>query len=786
MKKITGKIPDIIAIFLLTIIVIWNISAFLSLTNLPWLDPTGGQLPRTIVLKESIQKYADYYPLWNPFLNSGEPYTDASALGIDSLTGFLGVVMQTATGLNLSHPLTLIFAAIFMYFLAKYIFKDPVISFFVALTYSSTGYVINMLISGSMPQSHGYAITPLIILFILRAFREKNWVLNAVLAGIFLGIQMRVAIDMKVTLFLSLAVGAIFLVQLIRADIKKHILKITIIGILIIAIGAGLAAQKILVSQQTIAESSRAHLSFEESSLRKVPAKDFFQIAVQPISAGFNVRYTYDSLKLPNTRYGAFAMGIIATLLAAIGLIMQKKNRLVIAFGFVLLIAVLVVTASPFFYFLWKYIPPWSSFRYVERGFSIWALGICMLMGFGIQSVVETIKKKRPNIKPKLIMAVIGLMLILNLFVFNRAPEPGYFCPVQKILDSNQVINYIKEQPGTFRVHEWETRGIDWPTDPFVVNARLEHLYGYTGAWVPEYMNEYLNVAYQDPAKFWGVMNVKYISAMEPINVTGLRLIKTFDTYQREGNCPPQEVMRAFGPYLYENDAFVSRATIPSKTILIIGPEDAAKQVMYGIMLLPEFDPQSTALAIGAKTPIENNDIEFLKKFDAIILASPQAVSSQSGQILAQYAQNGGLLLPNILNGETTLNSTKLSELINPQIKGQIIADSDIKTINFQHKEIPISASTKYVVLSERYFFYDGWHARFNGKEMPIVRANGFVSLILLDGTAGTLKLSYERSSYNLGVIISMITGLGLAAYFAYELVLKHRIRFKKHKDSQE
>src|SRR3989338_3437933 len=161
---------DILLAFLLILVVSVHIGEFFSLEKLPFLDPTTGQSPRIFAFKESISKYGDYFPIWNPYINSGEPLTDAIFQGLDSPTGILVVLFPTLTGLNLSYFLAILFGAIFMFIFAKYVFNDSYVAFLVALTYSGAGYIMNMLVTSSLHQLHAYALNPLILLFTFKAF----------------------------------------------------------------------------------------------------------------------------------------------------------------------------------------------------------------------------------------------------------------------------------------------------------------------------------------------------------------------------------------------------------------------------------------------------------------------------------------------------------------------------------------------------------------------------------------------------------------------------------------
>ncbi len=769
-----------IAVIVLVVVAL-NIAPFFATDKLPFLDPTTAHTPRMLALKESIQKFGDFFPLWNPYLNAGEPMNDGVFMGVDSLTGIISLFTSVYTALNLSMALSVVLGALFMYLLARYIFKDSLIAALCAILYSTTGYVITSLITSTVSQLMGYALTPLVLLFVMRAFKEKQWHLNAVIAGILLGLQMRLSPDFKITLLLSLAMAAFFVMQLVRPDFKKVLAKTAIIGLILIIVGGGLAADKILGLKETIDSSSRASLSYQESTLRTVLLKDFFEIGIQPLSPGLKVRWSAtgdNKITVSNGRSGWFAMGIIATLLAAIGLYFNRKNRIVMFLLLTIVLSFLVITASPFFYLLWKFIPFWDSFRYLERAFSLWSLGVALAMGYGIQTVSAWVRSKKKTITHTQVVLGIAVLLALNILIFNRGPTPIYYCNVDTLLSENQVWSSLKDESGYFRVHEWETRGIDWPSDPYVVRNGLEHLYGYTGTWVPQYMGEYLVAAQQSPAKLWGIMNVKYVSATQPLNVSGLRLVKQFPAVTYNGECPPKEEARAYGPYLYENTEFLPRAQIVRHAVLVAGSDEAIRAATYQLMLSPNFNPARTAIIMASQAPVERNS-DALSFADAVILTSKEAIDANSLPALQQVKQQGGVIIPDIVAGEQTATNEAVANALGSNKSGTPVPDSSIVRKNFGHFEIALPQTQKgLLVLSERYFYYNGWKAWADGKAVPILRANGFVSAIPLQGGEKSITLKYEPAGVGAGRTIFFLTASLVLGYFGY---LGYRRYVHKH-----
>ena len=320
----------------------------------------------------------------------------------------------------------------------------------------------------------------------------------------------------------------------------------------------------------------------------------------------------------------------------------------------------------------------------------------------------------------------------------------------------------------SFRVHEWETRGIDWPADPYVVYAGLEHLYGYTSTWVPEYLGEYLVYAQRDPAKLWGIMNVKYVSSMQPLNVSGLKFAREFPPVRYKGECPPKEVARSYGPYLYENEKFLPRAQISRNTILVAGNDDAVRSAGYQLMLSPLFDPSSTTIIMAEKNPVQQYS-DIMDKLNTIILVSGDAIDTNSFSSLEQFKQKGGKIIPDVVAGENNINQLVLETSLNSTLKNSALPDSSIVRKSFDNIEIGIVAPSKgFLVLSERFFYFNNWKAKSEGKEIELLRANGFVTAIPLSGNERTITLIYESAGRKIGLIIFAIIFLSIMVYFSF------------------
>ena len=74
----------------------------------------------------------------------------------------------------------------------------------------------------------------------------------------------------------------------------------------------------------------------------------------------------------------------------------------------------------------------------------------------------------------------------------------------------------------------------------------------------------------------WGMLNVKYLTSAQELNISGFSFEKKFEEYE---DAWPDN---SDGPYLYTNDEFMPRAMFIPQAILILGDYNSKKQTMYG------------------------------------------------------------------------------------------------------------------------------------------------------------------------------------------------------------
>ena len=280
------------------------------------------------------------------------------------------------------------------------------------------------------------------------------------------------------------------------------------------------------------------------------------------------------------------------------------------------------------------------------------------------------------------------------------------------------------------------------------------------------------------------MLNTKYVYSKVPLNsseikidVSGLTFVRKFE----ECSICQEDInvdKGIAGPYLYMNDYYLPRAYLANFSILVAGNKDSVIQAMYWLMLNEHFNPSNTVI-IAKEGSIDQFDLETLKKFTVVFLTQ-DSISQNSIYLLKSYTDNGGILLPNIVNGSTNINQEEIENLLD-SFKGDYNNVNEVPYAYYSpNKQIlNISGKKGFIVISEKYFMFEGWKAKMNDKFEHISRADGINSAVYSDGSKEKLELYYRPKSFFMGLYITMATLFFIIIYFGYDFVkntvLKHR-----------
>ncbi len=511
-QKAKRHLPFVGALALLTVLY------FIQFFNykLPGRDMALAHVPLVETLRISYAQYGDLWPLWDPFSFGGDPFLMKNAYGFDSVPGFLLFLFNDSIlALKLSYVLLFFLAGISMYALVVSLGLERRYALIAALVFMLNAHVIKLLKWGWITSLGGYALLPLVILFGRKAIKEEHWATPSIITGIVFALMLRFGPDMKIGLWAGLMFGIFLLFNLIIGFSKKKLARYSLVALVVLTVFFGLSLQRIIPQLDILNLGARSQTTWEQASSRHLPASQFWNRLVEPI-------------RIPRIQGQGSGdhIGIIAFLLAIFGLWKVRKNKMVLFFGLLALLSVFLANNTFGLYFALWHLPLFKSMRYLDRSLFLFVMAGSVLAAYGAREFFSLEKVKK---KGGLIFSGLLALLLLNVWVFNfyhYSPSLQDWSDGKKVIEENNVLQFVSKQPGNFRIQTWETNGIDWGTNLWNAFLQLEHIYSYSSVWHPLYMNVYLGASANNPPKLWGLLNVKYVTSTQPLTIPGFRLNK--------------------------------------------------------------------------------------------------------------------------------------------------------------------------------------------------------------------------------------------------------------------
>jgi hypothetical protein len=307
--------------------------------------------------------------------------------------------------------------------------------------------------------------------------------------------------------------------------------------------------------------------------------------------------------------------------------------------------------------------------------------------------------------------------------------------------EENHAMRWLAAHAAGSRIHIWESPDRHWGADNITVPMGLEPITSYTASSHRDYLpgdfdepghRTFLSESYANPARFWGMLNVRYILSTVPRVEPGLSLAAQVDL------CPVEicQPMKSAGPYIYENEQWLPRGWIVPHAIALIGPSRLVFEAALDLMRMKDFDPARTVVlhfAPGAAIPPVDGRF-------AVGVDAPNAVpwgSADAKQLLSSLSRPGS----------HTFQPAMFMRPGNNRIELRAPADG-------------------WLVVSEKLALYPGWSASIHGVPAEIVRANGVISAISV-GAGNTVQFSYEPRYFRLGISLFavMLLAVGITEF---------------------
>ena len=599
-----------------------------------------------------------------------------------------------------------------MYLLVNHIAGSKKAGFVAAAIYMFNGFMHTFIISGHINILAGYALIPFIFMFAHKALKSREWLFYSLLAGIFFALQIFSG-SMIFFFYTALLVLFYLAFNLISRNFTGIFVKSVFTGVTTVIAALGLASIKLLPVLEFTKMSSRAvNVSYSEFLGHPISLGDIARVVITNIG--------YSELSA--------AVGIMGFILLVYGLFEYRRKMII--FSSAVIIFSLLFASGTFVADVMYKIPGFDKQRHIERALVLFVFAGSILAAYGFVLLSEKLKKYRIYLKyENLFFTAIVFFMLLELLFLQKVPLGA------KIVEPNdiQLLERMGNDTSAFRTLNLAQKEVIGAAGyNYYAQKGISEVKGGGGIWVNDYA-VFLSIAQQamNP-KVFGILNVKYIVSDKKMDAGNITLVDRFN------QCKECAVWNAFGPYLYRNELFLPRYYTVQNSILVIGDSSLVKQLIYNLML-QNLEPKNTVLIEGTK--INDYSMDFLKKFSIIFLVQGSIDQNSIGK-LREYASQGGIIIPDLLNGQNAVSSEQITAIFN-STNGDY---SEIKIEEYSNNKAALSLNGErgWLVASERFAHFPGWTASVNGKKADILKADNAISALYLDGEKGKLVFEYK------------------------------------------
>jgi hypothetical protein len=713
-------------------------------------DLANGHLPYFHFLGESL-KHGEL-PLWIPTIYSGFPFMGGGAGQWYPLNTLLFWLLPTFTALNLTLLLTLVIAAVGMFFYAREIGADLPGSLIAALSFAFSGFMISHLKHVTMVQSVCWA--PLGIAIIERSIARISASGTRDGARMLLWLAPVFALQSlsgftQTVYYSGLLYGLYFLFRLfnrqralavagpkraaparfsalIMASLKNPLI-LWFIGVM--ALGSAMSAVQLLPTFDLVRQSGRTGgVTYEYATHFGYDPRDA-SMFVYPLANGDIGNGTYTAKGIFWEDYGY--VGVFTLLLAILGIVRAWKTWHVrFLLGTAVLAFLLVLGKHSFVYGLaFDLIPGMSYFRFSTRFLFIVDACLAALAAIGTTSLGGILSGKGGKGGGMQKVSAVGLVLVgvvlADLLYFQL--RQNAIVDAETWRTPPHTVQKILSDPGMFRVYSpaaSETHKVAWrlangwqgDLQPYVdqreflqVNSNV--LYGIAS---PE---GYIQLAPSDVVDIWGDMNRgglimstagvqqgKFNARASFGNIMNLFNVKYIIAPWPIEGTTIRLLEQSNGVYVHENPGVLPRAFMVGRV-----REAHTLPAASGILLSSTFDPAREVI---------------LPERPALELDTNQSASHVE---VVQYRNN----------------------------------DVQLKVF---------AGGSGVLVLSDTYF--PGWKADLDGTEVPIMKANLCQRAVVVPAGVHMLQFSFRPRSFMIG---SLVTGLSIVVFLATVVLMKKR-----------
>ena len=351
-------------------------------------------------------------PLWNPYLHGGYPTAaDPQSSFLSPLNLIFLLPLPVTTTYTWYIVIHYALAGVFTFLLTRWgLYLGPIASFVAGLSFAFGGAMLVHLTQ--FPIVSTLTWMPLILLLYILAF-EKSKIIYAIAAGIVMAVQISKSQPQMVLYTAGILILYACFVTGINFCAGKGIRSFIPFGklLLVFLIGAGLSAYQLIYTLELIQQSNRAGgITYEIITVLSYPPIQLIKLLVPHFFGSFKNYAGSGSY----TEFHVYA-GVLALILPIFAWLKPKDWR--VWFFTTLMTICLILSFGDFtpLYHLLQYVPIVNFFRVPARWILLVTFCLSILAAYGVQTLVDNQWKIGPRLgKP---VSRIGLIILFGFIV---------------------------------------------------------------------------------------------------------------------------------------------------------------------------------------------------------------------------------------------------------------------------------------------------------------------------------------------------------------------------------
>lgn len=788
MRSFIQRFPTLVAagIYgLLVALVFWPFWSGQLLMDIAISDQTKGYAFRKFAA--DFHHLTGHFPQWNPYIYGGMPFLQNVTNG-DTFywTAWLRLVMPVGSAMALGFMIHIALAGLFAYLLLRAFRLSWAAAFVGGLAYMWSGQIVSLVSPGHDGKMYVSAITPLALMFLYKAVTRDDWK-HYVFFGASIGAAL-LSPQQQLVYYMLMAAGFFWLYLNFFSGEKPAGApwwKSALLFAMALLIGVCVDAVQLLPWRENIPFTGRAAAGSSSSgwdfaTSYSMPPEEIINVLWPRFSGNIETYWGRNPIKL-HSEY----LGVAVLMLATLGLGLKERRRLAWFFTFLAVYALLFGFGghTPFYYIPYYVLPGIKLTRAPSMIFFLICLSAAVLAGFGVERLVRPGKAREAAVSPRPLYWWLGVLVVGVLLAFA-----GAFRTVMYALADPMRAGVIDQTYGTFAADTVRVLVLGALTAGIILLGRRRR-------WPGELLGLALGaVVFLD---LWSIERL-YIRWSPPERVT-FAADQVVQTLQQDTT--HFRVVELANPYLMNNYLMTHRVR---QTLGYQGTELHRYDELMGgkgswtnvvqfnpsvyrlitaryLLLSQAIQPLPAFLTPVGAGPLTAHDgspvyVYRIETADPYAYLVPAAVRVPEEQILptltdprSSFDPRRLLLLPPDAPAGQELSAVKS---VPPAIATPVAVSEPHAGLLKMSLGAPAPAGS-YLFVSENW--YPAWHARVDGKDAPVLRAQFTLMGVPLPAGAREVELWVDDAAYRLGKIVSLLALAGVIVVVAYGLIAARR-----------